>query len=431
MDDYPGDNWHPAKDLFLAEITAVGTAVTDSSGRFVPHAWKEKELRTDTRGFVDKPGGRTGTTVIHPGFDPTGGTFAVGDLVFMRERGWINASGVSGDVYDIVCAAGVRGDECCPGYLGDTGHESCCDFLGKPGGDCCCDCPPPPGPGPVPGPGPGGTPGCWDCIGNASGSGPPYVWQLWNGSNAYYSHIGYGYPCNPNDPTDPPPPPTGHDLCSGGPAPLPGPGGGGGGGVPPPGCPPGWIPGPNGGCCDKPWVLQNGYWHCPSDTEVGVGGWVGGGRGQGGGGGLIQRSAVFGRGSLGRDALGGSVLDESGVTTTPPTGGAMPSNTVTPADLTADQNNYAPGSCGQLSLNTDGLGNRRITGLNIGQVTGQRLIIENRASVDSIILDVEDAASTAAYRFLNQQANDITDITIGPQNMVEFIYMGSRWRRIE
>lgn len=307
-------------------------------------------------------------------------------------------------------------DECCPGYLGDIGHESCCDFLGKPGGDCCdCDCDGGGGGGggggnTCPGPQNGGmgcpvAPGSGLCFGTCTDQG----FQQWAlGPDCVPRNVMTGAPVN----TLP------EESCRGplpgplpGPNPVPGPGPG------PMLCPPGWLPSPAGqGCCDVPWMMIGNQWICPSDTPFPA----------------APRSAVFGRGSLGHDALGGSVLDDAGVTTSPPSAVGLPTNTVTPAVLTASVNDYAPGTGKIFRLATNDLGAVNITGLSISQVSGQEIILLNIGTIDNIVLKVENASSTAANRFLGANSTSIADITLAPNTGTRFFYDGgaSRWRNL-
>ena len=100
-------NWHPAKDIFVAEITASGTGVVEDGVTYYPHAWVERELSTTGRGYGEKAGARTGTVTSHPAFTLDGTALDAGTMVFMRQRGWVNATSISGDVYDIVSVSVV------------------------------------------------------------------------------------------------------------------------------------------------------------------------------------------------------------------------------------------------------------------------------------------------------------------------------------
>lgn len=90
-------NFHPATDIFIGEVTSVGTPVSGVT----PHGFKEKTLSTSTYGLVDKVPGRSGTSTIEPVVTLTGSALTVGDLVFMRRRGW-TSGGSDGIIYECV-----------------------------------------------------------------------------------------------------------------------------------------------------------------------------------------------------------------------------------------------------------------------------------------------------------------------------------------
>lgn len=402
-------NWHPSKDIFLAEITAVATKVTDASGTFVAHAWREQEAHTNLRGYRDKPGGRVGSVTINPGFSPEGDAFGVGDLVYMRHRGWTNVSGVGDTTYEIIGAAGVNPAGCCPGYLGDDGHD-CCDILGGPPPCCDCDC--------DGGGGGGGTQAF--CVIMCGGPYPgmifyvtqadsPEAWAWFNerptlkkecfGTQNFYSTYGLGHPSGytwaenaPGFPTGVCPPTTGGGPRPSGDSTI---SGGGTGGISFGGA--GWRPGP---CSTSPHghMLADGTWVPPCTTS---------GSGTGGGT-ILPRSPALGAGLLGGEILGGGlpVAAEVAAASTPSFG------TVSPAQLTASVNNYAPGSAGLLLLTTDGSGPYNVTGLSMSQVDGQEVVIINDHAIDSIVFKMASGSSTAANRFSN--GSDVGDITLAP-----------------
>lgn len=100
------------------------------------------------------------------------------------------------------------------------------------------------------------------------------------------------------------------------------------------------------------------------------------------------------------------------------------SGDITPAQITADQNNYNPtglSSATVLRLNSDAA--RNITGLS-GGADGRLLIVYNVGSFNIVLKD-ESSSSTAANRFALQ-----TDITIAPDVGVILQYdsTSSRWR---
>ena len=105
------------------------------------------------------------------------------------------------------------------------------------------------------------------------------------------------------------------------------------------------------------------------------------------------------------------------------------SGVLSPAQITANQNNYAPTSIeASTELRVDSDAARSITGINAGtsQVDGRKLLIVNDGSF-GITLNHENASSTAANRF--DLANN-TDITIEGGGSVLLTYDGtaSRWR---
>jgi len=106
-------------------------------------------------------------------------------------------------------------------------------------------------------------------------------------------------------------------------------------------------------------------------------------------------------------------------------GGTWRAIPTTPAQITSDQNNYAPGGVSYfLRLSTDA--SRQITGLSMSQVTGEVHEIWNVGAQDIVIVH-QSASSTAANRFLNASA---ANYTITPEQGVKIIYDGTtqRWR---
>lgn len=100
---------------------------------------------------------------------------------------------------------------------------------------------------------------------------------------------------------------------------------------------------------------------------------------------------------------------------------------ISPAQITADQNNYSPtdlASSSHLRLSTDA--SRTITGL-AGGATGRIITIANVGSND-LVLASESASSTAANRFLFAGG----DLTVAADQTVALRYDGtsSRWRRM-
>lgn len=102
------------------------------------------------------------------------------------------------------------------------------------------------------------------------------------------------------------------------------------------------------------------------------------------------------------------------------------SSDISPSQITADQNNYAPtgyDTCTSMRLSTDA--SRTITGIQ-GGTDGRKLIIHNIGSFDLVLAD-ESGSSTAGNRF----ALD-ADVTLGTDQSTDFWYDSttSRWRQI-
>jgi hypothetical protein len=108
---------------------------------------------------------------------------------------------------------------------------------------------------------------------------------------------------------------------------------------------------------------------------------------------------------------------------------AGPTKTVT-ATLTTDVNDFNPGPCRILAMQTDGSGLKTITGVSIGQQDGQWLIIENFSTLDNIVLAMESSNSLPSNRFNN--GTSLTPVSISPGGIERFIYTSriNRWRRV-
>lgn len=109
------------------------------------------------------------------------------------------------------------------------------------------------------------------------------------------------------------------------------------------------------------------------------------------------------------------------------TGATWRSIPTSPAQITADQNNYNPGGTSYFQRwNTDA--SRNITGMTFTatQVDGQRHHVYNVGS-QNIVLVHQSASSTAANRFLNTTG---ADITLSADQAADLIYDGTtaRWR---
>lgn len=78
---------------------------------------------------------------------------------------------------------------------------------------------------------------------------------------------------------------------------------------------------------------------------------------------------------------------------------------LSPAQITADLNDYNPGVARIYRLSTDAA--RTVTGLAISQVNGQEFVVFNVGS-NNLVLSHQNASSTAANRFICTGAADIT-----------------------
>lgn len=106
-------------------------------------------------------------------------------------------------------------------------------------------------------------------------------------------------------------------------------------------------------------------------------------------------------------------------------GGTLCSPPLTPAQITSNQNDYAPGAAARFfRLSTDA--SRTITGLSVSQEDGRECEVWNAGSFN-LVLAHESASSTAANRFVSQAGSNIT---LAPGSSVSLRYDGtaSRWR---
>lgn len=105
------------------------------------------------------------------------------------------------------------------------------------------------------------------------------------------------------------------------------------------------------------------------------------------------------------------------------TSATLSSVATSPTQITADQNNYAPGVAWFIRLTSDA--SRNITGIVAGQ-DGQVIELWNVGS-NNIVLQNENASSTAGNRFLT---NTGADLTIVPNNCAKLRYdlTTARWR---
>jgi hypothetical protein len=108
-------------------------------------------------------------------------------------------------------------------------------------------------------------------------------------------------------------------------------------------------------------------------------------------------------------------------------GGTLSSIPLTPAAISASQNNYNPGVARRYRLATDASGGKTITGLAISQVDGQECSIVNVSAADAITLTHQDAASTAANRFICTGAANIV-LAVNEEALLWYDSTTTRWR---
>jgi hypothetical protein len=96
----------------------------------------------------------------------------------------------------------------------------------------------------------------------------------------------------------------------------------------------------------------------------------------------------------------------------------------TPAALTADVHNYAPGVARYYRLSTDAT--RTLTGLSVGQADGQECEIWN-VGTNPLVLAHQSASSTAANRMICTGGADITLAADGVA-LLRYDATASRWR---
>jgi hypothetical protein len=122
-----------------------------------------------------------------------------------------------------------------------------------------------------------------------------------------------------------------------------------------------------------------------------------------------------------RRSAAGVIGIDSGTSTV---GRTLRSVPLTPAQITANTNNYNPGVARYYRLSTDA--SRNITGLSVSQVDGQECEVWNVGSFD-IVLKHQDANSTAANRFICTAAADIT-LAADEIALLRYDSTTSRWR---
>lgn len=131
-----------------------------------------------------------------------------------------------------------------------------------------------------------------------------------------------------------------------------------------------------------------------------------------------------GTNTLKKAANGVTMLTDSGETA----GTTLSSPPLTPAALSADQNDYSITPARRVRLATDGGGNRNVTGIVMaGNVDGLEFSIVNVGAVDSIILKHQSASSTAANRIICTGAADIA-LATNEEALLWYDGVTSRWR---
>lgn len=109
------------------------------------------------------------------------------------------------------------------------------------------------------------------------------------------------------------------------------------------------------------------------------------------------------------------------------TGGSDPiANVVTsPSELTADQNNYNPGSGDIFRLTANAA--RSITGI-VGGSSGKAILLMNVDSTDAITLKHQSTSSDAANRIIVPWAGDYVLAAAGGAALLLYDATDSRWR---
>lgn len=104
------------------------------------------------------------------------------------------------------------------------------------------------------------------------------------------------------------------------------------------------------------------------------------------------------------------------------------SGVISPAQLTASQNNWAPtgfAAASQIRFDTDAAG-YSITGLAVGQVDGSEMLLANDGAFP-VTIPHEDVLSTAANRFDMSNDSDVL-LAAGATLLVTYDATASRWR---
>lgn len=140
---------------------------------------------------------------------------------------------------------------------------------------------------------------------------------------------------------------------------------------------------------------------------------------------FAARPAFGTAGRLYRATDDGTIYRDTGAAWTVFAPGLSTMVDLSPASLTADQNDYSPaGLAAANAVRLDATGNRNITGIATGTV-GRVLVLYNISSIRTLTLKAEDAGSAAANRFVGSQ-----DFQLQPFMgvILEYDSTSSRWR---
>lgn len=109
-------------------------------------------------------------------------------------------------------------------------------------------------------------------------------------------------------------------------------------------------------------------------------------------------------------------------------GGIIDQSVLSPANLTASQNNWAPGATGVRNIRLSANAGLSITGLSAGQTTGRLIRLFNIGS-NAITIAHESGSSSAANRFLCPGSSNFS---LAANAAVDLWYDGasSRWRLV-
>ena len=135
-----------APDIFVAKITSIGPAVSidygrsggswsgsgsgsvDPSSTVIPYGWHEQRISATGLGYVDMEGGRFGTTsgatLLNPAFELNDNPLSVGQLVWMRQRGFVSSVD-SQIVYECMAGGGAGSSVLTIEVLTDVTFSGC------------------------------------------------------------------------------------------------------------------------------------------------------------------------------------------------------------------------------------------------------------------------------------------------------------------